>query len=237
MIELLSGERRAPGSDLAEAHPSTTRDRSLALSCVAVRGESFALLALGSLGAGRTSAEATELVLFGPEGDRGEPSSERFDPADIGAALDELDRRYFATLDAKEAELAESLCRFARAYQSCDPAQLRDAVDEDVVLIDHRRASIGNLTGSDALVEYVAAFQRQLTELAVYVADIVCMSPPFGVVLLALMGTSQEGVEVDMTLYELYEIRDRRHVRQELFPFDDRAGVLARFEELCGAKR
>jgi DNA-binding SARP family transcriptional activator len=125
--------------------------------------------------AGPSVVELLSLAECGPDGRiRGLTS---FDPEDIAAA--------YAALDARHAEMvAEDRCsdvsgnsawqaalRFQEALNSRDWEAVSQAVDPDVVLIDHRRTAQMRLKGADALADFRVAisindFRQDCTLLA-----------------------------------------------------------------------
>ncbi len=155
----------------------------------------------------------------------------QFDPDDLDAAFAELDGRFIAGEGAPYAEILRIGTAQRDALRTGDMRSYRSLIDDDVVLVDHRHASLGELHGAEAVLEALGAFPivRDLRPRAVaYHA----LTSDRILVEIAATGTSEHGGSVEVTHLRIQEIRNGRVSRIELFPLDALDAAVARFGEL-----
>ncbi|MEX2538614.1 MAG: nuclear transport factor 2 family protein [Actinomycetota bacterium] len=155
-----------------------------------------------------------------------------FDPTDEDAALDEADQRFAAGEGAASAEAIRLGSRFTRANNARDWTMLRDTLSDDLVLVDLRPASLGEMRGAD---EYVSTIKALVDLTSAYRSTIVAfhrLVEGVSVVELRNTGTTLDGGSFENAGLAVGVMSDGRLARLELYPLDESAAAYARFEEL-----
>ncbi len=202
---------------------------------LAVRGENFAL---GRVVAGgdRPDLYSVEMLNVLVIDDDGFLASEcLFDPSDVRAAFAELDR--IATKDdvAGPAETYEDVERFVHAYNARHWEECRRIFMDDIVYIDRRPASHGELLGAEKVVEVSQAF-AELATVRLRLDRYLRVSERGVLMELSDTGWNADGVEFEIpSIVLVVRTSDRRVARIERFAEDERDEALARYEALCVA--
>ncbi len=202
---------------------------------LATRGERLALFRVrftGEIGPGGTMAEEHLAVVEHDESGR-RVSFVTFDPGELGAAHEELDRRFAAGEGAPHAEFLAHHGAFRRAAAARDRDALLRLLPADFTLLSHRR--LANTGARMTREEYVASL-AVMDELAVS-ADIrldhilrLCATAIIGVS--TFSGTARGG---DFENATVFVGRQDGHVLHgwELFDLEQLDAARARYDELA----
>ena len=153
-----------------------------------------------------------------------------FDVGDWRAALAQTVSRALA-VDTAAATL-RPVYEFFLGWNDHDPARVRAAVADDLVVHDHRLAGLGLVEGADAYVESLAALWRLAPDIGINVAFELAREC-YGVVrAIGGIGTLPEGGAFERPMVTVQVVAGGRITRYEAFEIEDAAAALARFEEL-----
>ncbi len=154
-----------------------------------------------------------------------------FDPDDLDAAFEELDRRYE---DGEGAPIADRL----RAVRT-DSLALSERVGtfagrygDDVVVHDHRPGGFGMLHGLHAWQEAVAAMADLAPDAKFYRTQIYAVTERLSLYRLMRVATNPSGGEVVNEQINLMQFRDGRICRIESFALEQLDDARRRFDEL-----
>ena len=161
------------------------------------------------------------------------------DPDDVDTARAELDRLGRGRDDNDI--LAEALARepdsvvlragvaLTEAYNARDWQRLATVFTDDVVHVDHRRASFEQTVGLAATVERLSSVSVLASDITVAPRRIVSLQPGIGI---AEISVGNASFRNDSLM--LLQAGGDRLCRYEIFDVDDDAGALARMAELTG---
>lgn len=224
----LSGEANVENLKALRAVGGT----EISMTPLAVRGERLSLVRHGVKGpAEEASFENAVLVLTELESDGSMGPAIVFEPDDIDSAFAELDERYAAGEGAPYAEILDLGSMQRRALAEGDWKMYRELIDEDVELVDHRPASLGEMHGSGDVLEALKAFPV-MSNLRPRAVAIHAIAPNRTLIEASASATSEHGAAVEMSHLRLQQLRDRKVVRIELYPVDALRDAKARFDEL-----
>jgi hypothetical protein len=195
---------------------------------IATRGQNLTLIRIRSSVRGSAPGEVTAemLSIIEIDTDNRLTAAVIFDPADIDAALEELDARYLA---GEAAAHAHTWSVITKSYAATNRHELPPTTP-DWENVDHRRA-IGFAPGN--LEAYLrATFDNLVPDIHVYIEVVHRLSNIGAVVTRFGRGTSREGFEAEWREIGLSTIRGDLINRSELFDEADLDAALARFDEL-----
>ncbi|MGE2724795.1 BTAD domain-containing putative transcriptional regulator [Mycolicibacterium pulveris] len=148
-----------------------------------------------------------------------------FDPDDIDAAFEELDRRYLA---GEAAAHAETWSLVVGAYAGFNHRDLT-ATTPDFDSVDHRR---GAAFAPGDMIAYIQAAWRDSPDTRIYIAAVHRLSDFGAVVTHIAQGLSLEGFDAEWRDIHLLTVDGDTLSRCELFNEEDLDVALARFDEL-----
>jgi class 3 adenylate cyclase/ketosteroid isomerase-like protein/tetratricopeptide (TPR) repeat protein len=159
-----------------------------------------------------------------------------FEPDDLDAAFDELDRRFLAHIAPECRPLAEIASANQRAANSRDWEAMLRVLSDDFRLVDHRLAGFGErdagqyIEGIQAVVE-MAPDLRARTEAVMRVGADAILSRT------RTSGSDGQGGRFEQVIDSIGIFRDGRLCAIELFDPAQEARSVARFEELAAVGR
>jgi class 3 adenylate cyclase len=148
-----------------------------------------------------------------------------FDIDDIDAAFEEVDARYLA---GEAAAHADTWSVIAGAHARLNRHEL-PATIPDPVYIDHR--PVVSIEGAD-LAASLRAVWDITSAFSVYIEAVHRLDELGAVATQALKGTSQEGLEAEWRMIDVFTVEGDLISRVEVFDEEDLDAALARFEEL-----
>ncbi|WP_216638202.1 BTAD domain-containing putative transcriptional regulator [Mycobacterium sp. 1423905.2] len=148
-----------------------------------------------------------------------------FDVADIGAAFDELERRY---LDGEAAPFSNTWSVIAGAYAALNRREIPPLTD-DFESVDHRRVAA---YAPGELVAYVRAGWELDQRIRTYVESVHRLTDQGAVLTHAASGSSQDGFSAEWRGVDLLLVQGDKGRRSEVFDEADLDTALARFELL-----
>ena len=199
---------------------------------LAVRGDRLALARVTHSGTAQDSFEVALLVVVELDDEGRTVSYVQFDPDDQSAALNELDERYIAGEAAPYAATISVLTAMRAAFAGRDWVSFRAVVADDVVLIDHRPAGAGQLSGIDEYVAYAKTLTDVAPELTTHVSEIVAIANDRLLAVNRTPASTRDSQPFELDSLRLYVVRDGHIQRVEVFPVDDRPAALSRFQQL-----
>lgn len=202
-------------------------------SCIATRGGRLALDRRVYRSADPDDAfQVTTLTVNEVDGDGRYMLGVVFDETDLDAAFEELEDRYVTGEGAPAADVLE-LSRAQRgALRTGDWGTYSSLIAEDVVLVDHRPAALGEVRGRDAVLDVLRALAPLIRDIRPIVRQVFAIAPDRTLVEASATGTSEHGGEVEVSHIRLQQWKDGAVVRIEMFPVDDLDTALLRFDEL-----
>ncbi|MFZ1179639.1 MAG: regulator, partial [Mycobacterium sp.] len=194
---------------------------------IAIRGERLVLMRVRHSSSGQhPEAFHTETLVVGEiNADERIVAAVSFDPDDVDAAFEELERRYLA---CEATAHSRTWSIIAGAYAALNRHEL-PAATQDWVNIDHRRLAMieaGDLTAS------IRAGWDLAPDSGIYVEAVHRLSNLGAVVTWAGHGTSREGFDSESKGVSILTVDGDLISRCELFDETDLHTALARFEEL-----
>jgi hypothetical protein len=192
---------------------------------IATRGERVALTRSRVSGGGQPAeAFALEmLTVIEIDTDNRIAAGVNFDLDDIDAAFDELDARYLA---GEAATHARTWSLIAKGYAAINRREVPSITGQ---VIDKRR--LAPIEGVD-LTAYIAATLDLTRDITVYIEAVHRLTDRAAVVTHVARATSQDGVDAEWRVVDVYRIEGDRIDRCEMFDDSDLDTALARFEEL-----
>nr|WP_241519449.1 BTAD domain-containing putative transcriptional regulator [Mycobacterium paraense] len=148
-----------------------------------------------------------------------------FDPDDMDAAFAELDARYLAGEAAAHAQMWSVLMR---AFVALNRREV-PAITPDWVRIDHR--SLAPFEAGD-WATFLHATWDVTPNLTTYIEAVHRLSDLGAVVTHASHGTSQDGMDAEWRIVDIFTVDGERVSGAELFDEADLDAALARFDEL-----
>jgi class 3 adenylate cyclase/ketosteroid isomerase-like protein/tetratricopeptide (TPR) repeat protein len=155
-----------------------------------------------------------------------------FDPTDIDSAFDELDERFIAGEGSAHADILRRAMAQRAAIRNRDWDAYRSLMDNDIVLVDHRPVSLGELRGVDAVLDALQALTPLVRDARPRAIAIHGLATDRTLIQMTASATDEHGGEVEMTHLRIQQYRDGLVVRVELFPITAFAVAKARFDEL-----
>jgi ketosteroid isomerase-like protein len=199
---------------------------------LATRGDRL-VLERRSFGSGRGRFEVEILCVTEVDASGRISATWVFDPDDIDPALGVLDARYGAGEGAPYADVLAVGEAQRQALRRGDRAAYRALIADDVVLVDHRPASLGELHGVDAVLEALFAFAPLVKGLRPRLVAIHAIDVDRTLVRASASGTSPDGGAIEMVHLRIQQHRDGKVTRIELFAADALEDALARFDALA----
>lgn len=203
---------------------------------VAVRGDRLALHRNIIRGKDAGGFEVETLSVHELEPGDGFVADIVFDADDLDAALDELDARYVAGEGAPYTSAVEFARRGLRAMNERDWDAYRSLLHDDMVLVDHRPASLGEIHDADEYVRTSRALVDVVPNLRFVLAQVHAIEGDRALVLMSARGRAVDGDEIDMSYNGIFEFPGGRISRMEGFRVEDVDLALARFHELSRAR-
>jgi class 3 adenylate cyclase/ketosteroid isomerase-like protein len=213
---------------------ATAGQASLTYEPLAVRGDRFVLWR--GVTTYETGGESAYLGIAEAEDDGRVIRTIFHEIDELDAAFDELDERWFATLDPDDAETYRILEAWTRAYSSGDEEQFGRLMADEFVLGDHRPLGFGELDRN----EFMALFRSRSGTRGEAVARLRTVHHLRDGVMAASYGEESvgpDGAHYVMDLEPVSVVRDGRVVRSEFFESGDVEAVVARAEELVALGR
>jgi ketosteroid isomerase-like protein len=143
--------------------------------------------------------------------------NEWYSPDDLDAALDELNRRYAASLPPEHAAALEAGRALIDLYNRQSREGYRELVTDDFVVVDHRPMGWGTLGADDWI-----RLRHELLDLAPDAHAIIAAVhrvESHGVASrVHITGTDAHGGRFEMALESVVVVRDGRIARLEQFP-------------------
>ena len=102
-----------------------------------------------------------------------------FDSDDLGTAFAELEERHVAGEGRPYSEYRPLYTDQMRAYNARDWDAFRATFHDDYVMVDHRPAGAGTLTGAEEQVQYVQSLIEMTPDARLWMSEII-RSPPTG---------------------------------------------------------
>ncbi|MBV8960437.1 MAG: nuclear transport factor 2 family protein, partial [Actinobacteria bacterium] len=200
------------------------------LDTIALRGERLALCSRAWLA---RDFEVTSLCLMETDEEGRAVWAALYDPDQLEEALDELEARYLAGEGAPYASWMTASSAFRRSFNQHDWAALRELYTPDVVMVDHRNAGLGTLSGVDAVIDY----HRAMADITPTHRLVLRRIPRIGPQLIVIEAVTRgDGAEGGAGTHELVRwmamaLDERGRVRRTE-QFTDEAAASARFDEL-----
>ncbi|MDQ1545830.1 MAG: hypothetical protein QOH69_734, partial [Actinomycetota bacterium] len=218
------------GRDVDLANIRATADlgaTGLTSTVIATRGERIALARLGLSGRDQRPEAFRSEMLGIVEIDAGNRFAARilFDLNDFDAAIAELDARYLA---GETAAHANTWSVIAAAHAGFNRQEL-PATTPDPVYIDHR--PLVSIEGADLAASLRAVWDITPAS-SVYIEAVHRLDKLGAVATQVLKGTSQEGLDAEWRMIDIFTVEGNLYSRVEVFDETDLDAALARFEEL-----
>jgi hypothetical protein len=198
---------------------------------LATTGDRLALHRLhwaGGVGGDEFEIETLEVTEIDAEGRL--LTSIVLDPDERRVAAIEMLERY--SRGEAAGSMPESQVAFLRAMQAHDVAAMRAALDDDIVMIDHRRTGVGEVAGADAYIESFQAVLEQSDDCTADVLYHVAVAPHGSLSIGRMFGTLRHGGAFESVFVRINRYEDGRNVGTELFELEDLEHAKARFAEL-----
>ncbi|WP_197514016.1 nuclear transport factor 2 family protein [Mycobacterium sp. 1165178.9] len=194
---------------------------------IATRGERLALTRTRVSGGDRDSeAFSVEMLnIVEIDADNRFTSAIQFDPDDIDAAFDELEARYVA---GEAAGHAQTWSVIAAAHAAFNRHEL-PATTSNHVYIDHR--PLVSIEGVD-LAASLHALWEITSAASTYVEAVHRLDQLGAVATQVLKATTQDGVDAELRIIEMFIVEGDLYSRVEIFDEADTDAALARFDEL-----
>lgn len=149
-----------------------------------------------------------------------------FDPEDIDAAFEELERRYLA---GKPAQFADTWTVITRAYAGMTRGEL-PPTSSDLVNLDHRRVAP---MAPDNGIAYLRASWDLAPGFNLHIEAVHRLSGRGAVFTRWSSGTSQDGFDAEWRAVDVITVKDGLINRGEIFDVVDLDSALALFDELA----
>jgi hypothetical protein len=200
----------------------------LSSTVIASRGQHLTLIRIRSSVRGSEPGEVTAemLSIIEIDTDNRLTAAVIFDPADIDAALEELDARYLA---GEAAAHAHTWSVITKSYAATNRHELPPTTP-DWENLDHRRARA--FAPGDLEAYLRATFDNLVPDLYVYVEVVHRLSNVGAVITRFASGTSPDGFEAEWREIGISTVRGDLINRSEIFDEADLDAALARFDEL-----
>lgn len=217
------------GRDLAIANLRVLHeiDANVTLTVIATRGERLALTRVDSLNRdlrhGEFDVELLSIVEAGA--DNRIATLITFDPNDIDIAFAELEARY---LTGEAAAHAHTWSVLMRAFAALNQHEV-PAITPDWVRVDHR--SLAPFEAGD-WAAFLHATWDVTPNLTTYIEVVHRLSDLGAVVTHASHGTSQDGMDAEWRIVDIFTVDGELISGAELFDEADLDAALARFDEL-----
>ena len=226
-VEVIDSRSLIAGSDLAgqEAlleHARVVKEigtKSIVTTPIMTAGDDLALIRLGFLG-GDVGVERFEVEMLAVEQTDHEGKvafAQAFDVGDLDEAIRVAMARFIRTVDPATAEMLAVIHEYGDALNRSDFAAMRELVCEDVVQVDHERASSLDSRGAEAFLASVAEFHRLMPGVRAYPAEILRAAPNGVVLRLWVKATTADGADIDFERLTLTTVRDGKIARIERF--------------------
>lgn len=155
-----------------------------------------------------------------------------FDPSDLGDAFTELDQRFVAGEGAPYVGTFRLAGLQLDALETGDWDTYRSLIAGDVVLVDHRQTSLGEVHGRDDIVRAVQTLSRLVRNMRARIRAIHAIAHGLLLTETVAIGNAEHGGQVDATHLRIQQWREGLVVRIELFPVEALDAARARFDEL-----
>ncbi|MFW2335427.1 hypothetical protein, partial [Ilumatobacter sp.] len=160
----------------------------------------------------------------------------QFDPNDLAAAQDELDRRYSSMLTDEAAATLEPGLRFRSAMSSTGTSEMSDVLAQGFVAVDHRAMAFPDLD-RDGFLEINQQRDELFGEALVFTTEIHRIEGDVIVASNRMAGlTPDSGVEWLHEFVNIFIVRGGRLHGLENFGPDALDAAMARADELVGAR-
>jgi hypothetical protein len=154
-----------------------------------------------------------------------------FDPADRADAFAEMMTRALAG-EAAGLAAPQVLARFRRAYDAHDFDAMRACLAPEFAFQDHRMLGLAPTSDRDHFIEWTRQFVELAPDLRAEVIAIPAMGPTCMLSVARVFGTQREGGAFEQVFAGVFECRDDRILRYDLFDAGDLAGARARYAEI-----
>lgn len=205
----------------------------VACDAVAIRGDLLALVSvvIDASSDGSFSVEALGIVEVTPGGLIA--GNVMFAPEDLSAALTELDERFLAGEGAPYAEVLRAQRVFLQSFNTGDWEGMRASMTDDVALVDHRPASLGEMTGPDAVVSTQQAMKELGPDLVMRAVSHADLSSSCSLGIAAVAGNLPDGTPVELPFIGLVACRAGLLANLEIYPVEALEAARSRFKELA----
>ncbi len=199
-------------------------------TALAIRGERLALFKVEVLSE-RDELWRVELLDVAEIDEEGRFVSDTvFEVSDLDAAFAELNERYIAG-EGAAFDIVE-LMRGEQYLAARDWDRFKEFFTADLVVIDHRPASLGEMRGVDALIDSQKGLIALVPDFSLHTTSTVRMANEAAVLNLSTRGTSRDGGAVDLSFIIVAAMSGGRCSRIEYFPPEASAAAVARFEQI-----
>lgn len=194
-------------------------------TAIAARGEHLILTRLRAFGADPESFQIEILHLVQVVRDDQVAAIVMFDPDDIEAAFEELDKRY---LDGEAAAHAHTWSIITHGFAALNRREI-PATSPDWVTIDHR---LSTSFEPGELAAYIRSLWDVASNVSVYIETVYRVSDFGALVCSVTRGRTHEGFDAEWREINLATVDGELVTRTELFDHADLDTALARFDEL-----
>jgi hypothetical protein len=162
-----------------------------------------------------------------------------YEPDNLGAAFEELDRRYVAGEGADTPLLTANHPLAPSLHRGRKWDEYRAICDDDLVVIDHRPGGWGRIQGADAWIEHSKKLVEIAPDVNFYGAANYRITENGSLRRVLMIASEGTGGHVEAEFVGLARFAGppdaRRFVRLENFALEDLEAALQRFDELEGA--
>lgn len=155
-----------------------------------------------------------------------------FDADDLDAAFEELDTHFLADEGAPYAEVVELFARMTGAANKRDWDVYRETLAQDLTVVDHRPASLGERRGREVFTEWTRGLVDLTAKLKTYVAMYHELTTGSAVADVHQRGATPDGSDIEMRLIGVSLVNEGRLARIEYFDTEQIGAALSRFREL-----
>jgi ketosteroid isomerase-like protein len=202
----------------------------LSQSVLAIRGDRLGLFSHTYVTGGPTyEIEFLTVVEVDEDGQR--TNVVYFDHEDLDGAFAELDLRYLARNEAKEAD--RLWLAVLNAYNARDWEGLRSLMSEDCIYFDHQPAGRGVVDSTDEWIENIRTLIELIPDLRGVARADLRESEGLTLVWAWFYGIDGNGSRIEYEFLFMFAFSGGRVTRLEAFPPEQLNGALALFHELA----
>jgi ketosteroid isomerase-like protein len=135
--------------------------------------------------------------------------------------------------DRAEADVLSLNKRATAAWETANWEAYAAVMTDDIVVVDHRPASLGTVEGREAYIAATRVLREMLSDVTNSTVTQYRVHPR-GSVAQTLVRGDADGSDFEIAFIALNTIRDGAMDRMELYPVEELDTALARFDELIG---